>query len=464
MNTEDRLRAAFEARAEQLTEPKLDELAARHPTARHQAGVEDMAALDRGVHTVTLEPLDFEQDHHPRHRRWIAPVLAAAAVAVVAVGVAAVARTALHTDPPAIAPTTPGVSAPKTTPSPSSTAPPTASHSGDTGPYLGPGQTGARTAVPWTLVEAGWRLVQPGSQAGPGSSLYLYDPADGRYLISDQLAAKATVVGWSPDGIHAALQLPDRLDQIDLRSGKISTIVQGSTFVTYTRPHGLAVLVSSATDLRRFGTDGSLQLRYSNDMNGIGSLVRGPNSIFYTDDGAAFVATGVDRAVLISNAGAPLRAYDLPAGMTTCHPMRAWDSGVFLEYCLSSQHRFALYLQPIAISGAAQPLISRTDLSYADAWRLSNGDTLIALAGQNCKAGGYLVLHADGSLSALRVPSGVPNPGYILNVSGDVATFTLSPDACQADQYGTVDYNMVTGVTTSLSSGGGAPTVNYPTS
>ena len=188
-------------------------------------------------------------------------------------------------------------------------------------PYLGRGQTGSRADVPWSLVGAGWRLVQPGSPGGAGSSLFLYDPVDGRYLISDQLAAKTTVVGWSPDGTHAALQVSDRLDQIDLHSGKIGTIANGLTFVTYTRPRGLAVLASTTEDLQRYGTDGSLQLTYSNRIDGVGSLVRGVNSIFYTDDGSAFVATGADRGVLISNGGAPLRDYDPPVGMTSCHPL-----------------------------------------------------------------------------------------------------------------------------------------------
>ena len=102
-------------------------------------------------------------------------------------------------------------------------------------------------------------------------------------------------------------------------------------------------------------------------------------------------------------------------------------------------------------------------MSVIDAWRLSNGDTLLRMAGQDCNSGGYQVLHADGSLSPLRLPSGLPTPGYILNLGGDVATFTLAPTACQLDQYGTVDYNLITGVMTPLSSAGGASIVNYPT-
>lgn len=451
--TEDRLRAAFAAKAGQLTEAKLDELA-----ARHEAGVEDLHDLDRGEHTVVLEPIDFET--HRVRRRWVAPALAAAAVAVVAVGVAAAVGTSKHANPPAIQPTRPSGSIPA--PSSSPTAPPSASRTQAVAPYLSSGQTGSLKDVAWSLVGAGWRLLQPAETGNTGRSLFLYDPADGRYLISDQLAADTKLVGWSPDGRHAALQLPDELDQIDLHTGQISPIVSGQNFITYTRPHGLAVLVSSDSGLQRYGTDGTHQLSYPNNINGVGKLGGQPNSMFYLADGSAFVTMGASEAILLSNSGAPLRSYNVPAGRTDCHPIRPWNSSAFLEWCIDDQDRSGLYLQPYAVSGAAVALYDLTEQSLINAWPLSNGDILLANSGHDCAETGYQILHPDGSLSPLRLPPGVPALGYILNMSGDVATFTLAPDACSSDQYGTLDYNMVTGVTTALTDTA-TPIVNYPT-
>src|ERR1700722_124471 len=56
-------------------------------------------------------------------------------------------------------------------------------------PSLGAGQTGPRSAVPWPRVGAGWLLVMywPGRFAwgskpmAAAATMYLYDPAGGRY-------------------------------------------------------------------------------------------------------------------------------------------------------------------------------------------------------------------------------------------------------------------------------------------
>lgn len=443
--TESRLRAAFAARAEQLTEPKLDALAARHDAGQLEDLV--LGALPRGEHTVVLDPLEFSTPLG-RHRRWIPAALAAAAVAVVAVGVAAVAGTSHQANPPAVAPTTstassPGLVSPGPTASP--TGSPTQQRTSSAAPYLGAGQTGARTDVPWRLVGAGWRLIQPSRADGPSASLFLYDPAGGRYLISDGLPTRSVLAGWSPDGGQAAIQLPDGggVAQLGLRDGRLRRLVTGSiSFLNYTRPRGLAMLVTGPDGLKRYGLDGKLQLTYPDKLNGIGTLLGFP--AVYTADGSAFVTQGADRAFLLGNNGDPQRSYDPPAGYTGCRALREWAVGQFLERCQASGAS-ALFLQSIA-GGSAQLL---TGQNFYNAWPLSNKDVLVQVPGGNCQAAGYRILHPDGSTSALRLPAGVPAPGYISNLDGDLATFAGST-GCPTGPTASIDYNLVTGRTQAL--------------
>lgn len=436
---EDRLRAAFSAQAEQLTEGKLDRLAADRQAANRS---ED--DLERGEPTVTLPRLDELAARRSRTHRWVGPSIAAAAVVALAAGVIGLAASRHGTEQaspagPSNSQTAP-THKPSMTPSSTPTSTDTTQSSGHTElGFLSAGQTGQRSEVPWSKVGAGWRLIQPANQ----KALYLYDPADGRYLISDQLAADATVKAWSPDGRNAALQLPDRIDQIDLHTGAISPIVGGRVFVAYTRPRGLAVLVTGAESMQRYGTDGTLQLTYDNNMNGIGALV---GSALYTADGSSFVVNGADRAFLISNSGDPLQSYNIPAGMSNCRSIRFWNATTFLEWCSDSTGGFHLYLQP-ATGGAAQPLMGPGNLAATQAWPLSNGDVVVELSYMDCNSNGYIILHPDGSTTPLRLPAGVPSPGHILSMSGDIATFTLAKNACAGGE-GTIAYNMVTGLTT----------------
>ena len=97
-----------------------------------------------------------------RQHRWIAPTLAAAAVAAVAVGVTALVASHPNSQPRPNPPATHFSSPPPSSsaPAPSPSATQTHTQTVTAPPYLPAGQTGSRSQVPWSLVGSGWRLLQ----------------------------------------------------------------------------------------------------------------------------------------------------------------------------------------------------------------------------------------------------------------------------------------------------------------
>jgi len=322
--------------------------------------------------------------------------------------------------------------------------------------------------VPWPSVGAGWRLLEPVVQDSNSGSLYLYDPAGGRYLISDQIPGPADLVAWSPDGERALYQSPagqfSRFQQLDLRSGQLEsgfTQFEGN-FVSYTQPHGLAMLVDGVVQgslrMLRYSTDGTLQLAYLPTLDGLGPLV---GKALYTADGSQFVSAAGRHPVLMTNGGQLVRSY--PFARTddlSCAAVRWWTSDTFLELCNRQQtgsYFDSLYLQPV--DGSTPTVLidrnSQVGMGYDSAWPLSNGDVLLSYSA-GCGAVGYDILRSDGSVVPLRRPSGVPDSARIINMSGDVATFQIAlagPGCVGAQKVSLIDYNMVTGKTSTLLSG-----------
>jgi hypothetical protein len=177
--TENRLRAALAAKAGGITDGML-----RQPLLPERTP--EFADYDSDV---------FQLDPSAGARHRVRPQLvAAAAIAAVA---AVILAALVIADWPA------GQrQAPPAKPSPSGPA-----VTGHPSGYLGQGQTGSRDQVPWPLVGTGWRLLQPlGPASATTRSLYLYDPVDGRYLITDRLPAGGRLLAWSPDGARALVQ------------------------------------------------------------------------------------------------------------------------------------------------------------------------------------------------------------------------------------------------------------------
>lgn len=276
MSLEDLLRDAYQAKAGQLTEARLDQL-----TAAREHGPDELATTE---HTAELPVITLDSAHGHRQRRWLAPGLAAAAVAAVAIGAIVIATDQPagkpRPNPPATHVSTPPTSAPAPTPSASRTQPQTAG----TPPYLPGGQTGSRSQVPWSIVGSGWRLAQSErfttGQPSADRSVYLYDPAGGRYRITGSLPSGARLMGWSPDGARAMFTTNEQGNttgyyQLQLRSGSISRLLHTgpANFVSYTRPQGLAFVTEIAHAgtwrFTRYSIDGSIELTYPSVVNGI---------------------------------------------------------------------------------------------------------------------------------------------------------------------------------------------------
>jgi len=131
------------------------------------------------------------------------------------------------------------------------------------------------------------------------TTLYLVDPAGGRYAITtfpppgDQ--ASPALVDWSGDGSHALFAAPyftpPTAILVDLHTGKQTTLtLQGSP--RYTRPNGKALLLSTSPEtgsgpatLNRVDLTGNHQLTYPTDK--LGSPFNG--SYLSTPDGTQLV-------------------------------------------------------------------------------------------------------------------------------------------------------------------------------
>lgn len=459
---EDRLRAAYQAKADQVTDRRLAQL-----RAERDSQLATLFSEDVPIARLEHPPVQLDSRRH-RHSRWLAPAVAAAAVAAVAAAAFALSTPGSHRTTPA--PPASKASSPTASASPSVTGSPsaTANSTGTAGlGYLPAGQTGARNEVPWSAVGAGWRLVQPTDATGSTATVYLYDPAAGRYLITDQLPKSAYLQAWSPDGQRAMLRTPGssndfvRFQQLDLHSGQLEAGFSQflGNWVSYTQPRGLAVLVTGqvqgAERLLRYGTDGTPQLAYPLTVGG--QKLNGYYGVLYTADGSQLVMQAGDNPVLLSNNGELVQQYPLPASNQSCRPVKWWTADTFVEACDRSGTLgsiTSLYLQPVA-GGSPTLLVdqgSSIGMGYATGWQLSNGDVLLARM-SGCGSAGYDILRPDGTTVPLRLPAGVSEPGTIINMSGDLATFQVvgKGSSCAGrDEPRLIDYNMVTGATSTL--------------
>ncbi|HEU5270942.1 MAG TPA: hypothetical protein VFU36_13540 [Jatrophihabitans sp.] len=451
---EERLRDAYQAKAGQLTEARLDQL-----TAAREHGLDELLGTE---HTAELPIVDTAPNR--RQHRWLAPGLAAAAIAAVAVGAVMIA-TGQPDSRPHPHPAATHVSSPPTSaPTPAPTASQTHGQPVAAPPYLPAGQTGSRDQVPWSAVGSGWRLLQrqnPGDYATYDRKLYLYDPAGGRYLITDALPVQSRLLAWSPDGQRAMVQMLNdgRFRQFDLRTGNVvstATLPQAA-FTTYTTPRGLAMVMVDDSNpvkpqFKRFATDGTLELTYSNPA------LLTTERVLYTPDGTELIGDTSSATVLLGNDGHLIRQFPVPAGYSRCYVLKWWTESAVLEVCSNNLSFSALFVQQVA-GGSPSRLTSgngKYGMGYANGWRLSNGDVLLENI-SGCGDAGYQVLATDGTIHPLRLPAGVTEPGYIANMDGDLATFLQRNfpgcGGTNRPRYSLIDYNMVTGQTRTLLDG-----------
>jgi TolB protein len=335
---------------------------------------------------------------------------------------------------------------------------------------LAAGQQGSRQQVPWAQVGPGWILAEwsPTWNGSAGTSLFLIDPAGGRYLI-DSFPANPTasaptfLAGWSGDGKRALMTgsqyaTPFGANQsfavLDLRTLATTHFELANAFpVGFTRPDGDAILVNVSVNdygqskLERVSLTGQLELSYPTSLPQ-GALYDG--SALYSPDGTevavgtchvviALCASSVGGVELMTNAGEALRFLPVAPSIDGCRPVRWWTPEELLASCLlSSSSTSQLWLVPT--SGATPTALTASppapgDLGDGDAWQLPSGTYV-----QDAGACGYTYaarLQPDGLTTPVAIP-GVPSgeSTIILGAQGDRLAIRNVPGAPQSCAHG----------------------------
>jgi len=294
---------------------------------------------------------------------------------------------------------------------------PTTSQSTQAVPLLARGEEATKAAVPWSRVGPGWMLADwtptPGFGAGGAPSggaqpdvLYLVNPKGGRYLLASP--SPGSLLDWSGDGRRALFaSLPSSgqnqqtsLVELDLRTGSSHTITIGDGLTaTFTKPKGLALLLSGSGSLERIGLTGTLQQTYPASFPGVGATAF---SAVESPDGTQLVLGAKMGLALVSNDATVIRELPVPSVNQGCEPVRWWSRGVVLASCFLTES--TLWLVPT--SGAAPSALTSApvppDFADENAWQVG-GATYVQDAG----ACGYQYL-AKLNPNSTTTPVGVP--------------------------------------------------------
>jgi Tol biopolymer transport system component len=338
-------------------------------------------------------------------------------------------------------------------------------------------------AVPWSQVGPGWMLAmwspvtgrRPSEEAPAGepswesaaTTLYLVDPAGGRYAIitfppPGNNGQVPELADWSGDGSRALfysrkLGGDSTVTEVDLHTGAQTTFTvnNGNGFSPrYSRPDGKAVLLANwgyGTDsgsLERVDLAGNHQLTYP-----VGEDFRGYLS---TPDGTQLVVGTGSGLAMMGNDGAAGKALSI-AGQKNCSPTRWWDadSTVVVAHCgISSQTQ--LWLVPIdggTPTALTAPNYGQQGPDYGDmtAWQLPAG-TYLQAAGA-CGVIFLAKLNADGTTSPVSVPN---TRGSVQVVGVNDGHLRLQAMAGCGGGQSLLDYDPTAGTTTVLL----GPTVN----
>jgi TolB protein len=346
-------------------------------------------------------------------------------------------------------------------------------------------------AVPWSQVGPGWMLamwspvpgLHPGEQAPPGTptyqtastTLYLVDPAGGRYSITTFPppgdGSNPTLADWSGDGTRALFTTTENdntvLTQVDLRSGAKTTFTVGRNSGTprYTRPDGKAVLLETSAglghaSLERVDLAGNHQLTYPVGPDFMGYLP--------TPDGMQLVLGAGSGLALMGNDGVAGKALPI-AGQEECAPMSWWDtaSTIAVARCRNSAGS-QLWLVPTdgrAPTALTAPNKGDHGPDYGDmsAWQLPTG-TYVQAQGA-CGVIFLAKLNGDGTTSKVSVPQVQSATVVVIGANGGDLELK-SAVGCGGGQ-SLIDYNPAAGTSTvllgpSVNGGGVITAVPYP--
>jgi hypothetical protein len=294
--------------------------------------------------------------------------------------------------------------------------------------------------IPWGQVGPGW-ILSTWSQARDASddpskgavTLYLFDPAGGRYAITSFSPWPATEPGiagqtpaladWSGDGRHALFEARKAVGgqtamiEVDLTTGAKRTFTVStqsySAWGRYSRPTGQAILVSDSKSLNGKYTDllervdlsGTTQLTLPTDHLGTAGKFNG--NYLQTSDGSQLVLGTDNGLVVVGKDGAVVRQLPMPAPTNSCSPVRWWTSSVILATCVPPQNvDMGVRLWQVPLAGGAPTALTPVDaheLGYLDAWQVPGGTFLENVPG--CGGDGLLFrLTPDMQIKKVIVP------------------------------------------------------------
>lgn len=319
---EDRLRRAFEARTAEVTERHL---------------------------THTFE--DVVGESRLQRPRWVAPLAAAAAIAVLAGGIGWATShenrpTPATTDPPTVtAPTStaPTNTLPSTT-MPPSTPPETSTSSQTSTPVetrvdvsKATPREEPRSAIPWEEVGPGWAYVM---WSGPDELLlYLVNTRGVRYRIADLSRGTYNVLDVAPDNRRVLISsgAGEGYRELDAVTGtsKAVDVAPGVGTLRYSRPNGDVMLGQRETGIVRYEAvrlddDGNVAQAFGD----FGSLL--PPYWSSSPDGMTHVLRTESGIQLIGNAkGTVIRTLVLPEGVeaSSCYLGSWWSTDEVQAVC-----------------------------------------------------------------------------------------------------------------------------------
>lgn len=290
---------------------------------------------------------------------------------------------------------------------------------------LAAGQTGSRSAVPWSKVGPGWTLSEYATgtfqKAGP-VTLYLLDPQGGKYQLYQWPATKIPwqLIDWSGDKSRALFEQYGGkhtvMHQLTLATGKLTTFRLPAAVgfvIGYTHPTGQNILVSQ-DGVARYNLSGAFQVQ----------LVKGRqfDEAMSAPDGATELTNGPTGPEVLNNTGGVVRRLHVP-GITKdggCEPVRWWTSTVALVSCLPPGSASPqLWLVPV--SGATPTALTpvRTggpDLGDVDAWHFASGLYVQALGACGTQFIGKQA--ANGKVTAVNVPHS-PGNNVVVATAGN---------------------------------------------
>ena len=339
--------------------------------------------------------------------------------------------------------------------------------SGSTGPapvqMLGAGKTGPRSAVPWSLVGAGWVLAefspgQPGSGGGPVST-YLVDPKGGRYTIAPNWPASTatTLIAWSGN-IKTALfstasGASTSYSLLDVRSGTASqlNLPAGVAVAGFTRPDGLNLLAvqqgPARYKLERYDLNGVYQAtlatmarrgtqpQWTGTCSSSCGALSSPGAPGTGAGAGDFAVWGIagDEMQLVDNAGGVVRRLHVPhsGSPSSCTPVSWWDSSTVLASCAETGQPGESRLWLIPVGGGTptpETLASGSGSGagvYTGAWQAGGQVYVTATSSSQCPSApsgpgglGVFRLASSGSDSPVSVPGSTSYHNAILGSSG----------------------------------------------